>query len=215
MPPARVRSSNVNFLGICLIAIALAVSGCFGILVVLRTPGNGDSRIVNSHELLAPGRRSLYHQSAGDVSLQHTEQQQQQQPCPACPTCSPAPVVVSKPPEVLSTSHYLKNPRKYHVVTTTAGFSNHWQVCWRALLCLMIGCRTPQDACMHTSCTHARDVTCATSKLHGAPLMQLRICAPLSVKCTHCILHAAQHPDILLHPTPHLHHSAAAALETT
>jgi hypothetical protein len=33
---------------------------------------------------------------------------------------------------IMSTGLALNNPRMYHVVTTTAGFSNHWQVSCRS-----------------------------------------------------------------------------------
>lgn len=45
--------------------------------------------------------------------------------CPACPKADDQP----KAAPILSSAAILHNPRRYHVVTTVQGFSNHWQAC--------------------------------------------------------------------------------------
>lgn len=80
-------------------------------------------------------------------------------PCPACPACPDrAKQPADERPRIISTAALLHNPRRYHVVTTAQGFSNHWQVrahhascaTWHTTTRALTVPRSSCKCCMHT-----------------------------------------------------------------
>ena len=108
----RLRSSTLNLFAYALVTATLLFSLYSGYRAYTSFPSNGPEKITASRILLTKQDSGL---KSGTIS-------------PEAPQSSPCPKVVSSRPRILSTAAIVHNPRRYHVLTTCQGFSNHWQI---------------------------------------------------------------------------------------
>ena len=109
----RLRSSTLNLFAYALVTAALLFSLYSGYRVSFpsSTSSTGQEKVAGSRVLL----RDTGLQSGGTIEAPSSSN-------------SPCPRAVPSRSRILSTAAIVHSPRRYHVLTTCQGFSNHWQI---------------------------------------------------------------------------------------
>ncbi len=110
----RVRSSHLRFAAHALVAAALLFSLYCGVRAnwVSKSEGGGSVR----RNVLAFNTRGASSIDGPHAPREVVVVEPKASPCPQAH------------PQLLSSSVLIHNPRKFHVLTTCQGFSNHWQI---------------------------------------------------------------------------------------
>ena len=111
--PMRLRSSTLNGFAYALVTAALLFSLYCGFRASFPSSGNSGSDVQGSRILLTRQGTAVKVEADPPVEVV-------QSPCPK--------VAVPQRHRIISSSVIVHNPRRYHVLTTCQGFSNHWQV---------------------------------------------------------------------------------------